>query len=367
MSEAGAEALRERQGYWVVGYRRTETPLPGARIRVTGSSGSVIVTSDGDGFYEVTGLPADTYKLELLDVPDTQHAVNRTVEKKEMLGNGVVWANLYLFWNGAIDGRIRGLSGGPAKLWLRMERADGITSADYSGNSWTDDHGAFSFGLLAPGRDILRINPDGPRDDSPYAPQYYPFSPNPQGAHVFEVAEGQRIGNVDFVLRRLYERTLHVRVARLGGRPADDADVQIAYEHTDHYDQGGWYSTGADHNGFADVTVFSGSHIRVWAKQLVNEGRRLPAVRYSAGVEVKTDELPARLDLVLISTKAPYKSKLPSEDAATQMRRLRFWRVHRPSVDDILAAIQLHEQPRSQSIAYQVPTLLAWWALISGK
>ena len=41
---------------------------------------------------------------------------------------------------------------------------------------------------------------------------------------------------------------------------------------------------------------------------------------------------------------ATRKLKLPVDEATLQVLRLRLWRVHRPSVDDILAAIELHQR-----------------------
>jgi predicted nucleic acid-binding protein len=41
---------------------------------------------------------------------------------------------------------------------------------------------------------------------------------------------------------------------------------------------------------------------------------------------------------------ATRKLQMPEEQATVQLRRLRLWRVHRPSVDDILAAIELHQR-----------------------
>ena len=38
------------------------------------------------------------------------------------------------------------------------------------------------------------------------------------------------------------------------------------------------------------------------------------------------------------------KLKLATDEAASQVRRLGLWRVHRPLVDDILAAIELHQR-----------------------
>jgi hypothetical protein len=306
MSESEIQAVEEHRRYSFVSYRRQEAYLPGARIRVKGSSGSVNVTADRDGFYEVAGLPPDDYSLELLDIPGTQSAVNGAVKKKELLGKKLVWKDLYLFWDGAIQGRIRDLSGEPAELGLHIERADGVIEAESSKNSWTNDKGAFSFPLLPPGRYIMRINEDGPRAEAPYAPQYYPSSAGPEGAHVFEVGEGRHIRNVDFVLRRLDERNLRVRVGWPDGRPADGASVRIAYEHTDLYDRGGRYGTDVDQNGIGDITLFSGSHIRVWAERLVDEKLRRPSLRYSGAVELETDKLPPRLNLVVMSTKPPF-------------------------------------------------------------
>ena len=39
-----------------------------------------------------------------------------------------------------------------------------------------------------------------------------------------------------------------------------------------------------------------------------------------------------------------HKLKLPTDEAASQVRRLGLWRVHGPLVDDILAAIELHQR-----------------------
>jgi hypothetical protein len=299
-------ALVERRNYSLVNYHWYEVYLPGARVRVTGSSGSVIVTSDRDGLFEVAGMCPDDYKLELLDVPPTQNANDCRISKKEMLESRLVPAHLSLQWAGEIEGSIRGFSGGPADVLLRPARTpETIPYESYM--SSRRERGAFSFDLLPPGSYILRINPDGPHEGSPFAPQYYPASTSPEGAHVFEVGEGQQIRNVDFVLPRLYERRLRVRVAWPNGRPVDEAILHIAYEHADFYDRGHGFEEVVDHNGIADATVFSGSHIRMWAEQPDYVGRGSPSARYSAGIELETDKLPPVLELVVTSTKPPYR------------------------------------------------------------
>jgi hypothetical protein len=85
--------------------------------------------------------------------------------------------------------------------------------------------------------------------------------------------------------------------------------VQFAYEHTESYIDGGADTADVDENGFADVAVFSGSRIRVWAQQKVDEGLRAPVLYYSSGVELDTDNLPPSVDLVVQSRKPPSVSE----------------------------------------------------------
>jgi len=309
LSEAEIQAVEEQLRYQVVAHHVRDVPIPNARVRIVGSSGAArIVSADRDGLYQVLALPADDYRLELLDLPGTQRSASRPVGRQELLQERFVRSDVYVHWDGAIEGRIRGLSGGPAEVWLELENADGALTGNFSRNQRTDKSGAFRFAMLPPGRYTIRINSDGPREYSPYAPLYYPSSTRPEGARVFEVAEGQHIQNVVFALRRLASRILRARVSWPNGQPADGAEIGIAYEHTEGYERPNLACGGlTDQSGVANVEVFSGSRIRVWAEEHVGEGRWHPAIHYSAGVELETDKLPLRLDLVVSSQKHPFR------------------------------------------------------------
>jgi hypothetical protein len=273
---------------------------------VTGSSRSEIVTADSNGAYEISDLPPDDYRLELLDVPGTQAPVNRSIERKEFFETGLLSKDLHLFWNGSLEGRISSPGGGPREVWLAIERVDGNDSGDFAGSTRTGKTGEFIFGYLPPGSYVVRINSNGPGPESPYAPTFYPSSPNREGAHVFHLAEGQHIRNVDFALRRLYERKLQVHIRWPDGRPVDEASVSVGYEHADDYNRGGGFKSDADHGGVAEIPVFTGSHIRVWAQGRV-EGPRFPTDYHSSGIELDTDRLPPRLELVVSSKSPPYQ------------------------------------------------------------
>jgi hypothetical protein len=309
LSDAEIHVVQEQLRYHVVAQRVRDVPIPNARVRIIGSSGVArIVSADRNGFYQALALPADDYRLELLDVPGTQRAASLPVGKPELLQERFVRSDVYVHWDGAIEGRVGGLSGGPAEVWLELGNADGALTGNFSRNQRTDKSGAFRFEMLPPGRYTIRINSDGPREYSPYAPLYYPSSMRPEDARVFEVAEGHHIQNVVFALKRLAGRILQVRVTWPNGQPADGAQIGIAYEHTEAYERPtvAWGGT-TDQGGVANVEVFGGSRIRAWAEERVDEGRRYPAVHYSVGAEIETDKLPRRLDLVVSSKKHPFR------------------------------------------------------------
>jgi hypothetical protein len=71
-------------------------PLAGARIAVTGSSGTKIVASDRDGIYELAGLRPDTYTLRLLDLPEGQYALDHTVPKRWLMNEKLIVVHFYV-------------------------------------------------------------------------------------------------------------------------------------------------------------------------------------------------------------------------------------------------------------------------------
>jgi hypothetical protein len=73
-------------------------PLAGARVRVTGSSETRIVTTDGSGTYVAAGLKPGSYTLTLLDVPANQIARDCSVTKEEMMRRGLFRLDIRAEW-----------------------------------------------------------------------------------------------------------------------------------------------------------------------------------------------------------------------------------------------------------------------------
>jgi hypothetical protein len=293
MSRAEIDALEEHERYRVVAMHDVSHVIPGARIRVTRPSGETIVTANAKGIYEVAGRVADDYTLELLDVPRTRRTVPYKVEKKELIQKRLFWLDLDIFWNGGIEGRVRDVSGGPVQALLDLRSTDGYLSG---GTVRTEESGVFRVGALPPNRYILSISPYWPRDFSPYTLLYYPSSTSPEGARIFEIAEGQQIGHVDFAVRRLPKLKLQARVTWPDGQAEVDTEICIAYPPTDSLCSG-----TTDGNGVADVEVFGRSRIRAWAQKFVDAGPEGYWMHYGDEVELDTDKLPQRLDLVMSS------------------------------------------------------------------
>lgn len=291
---------------WAFNGQVADLPLAGARIGVTGSSGTWIVTTDRLGVYEVAGLPLDDYTLKLLDVPLNQHVQDLKLAKTDLAGGPLYPVGFQLEWDGSIDGRVRDAAGRPAQAYLELRNLDeknpvwAITDTLLTGKD-----GTFRAAKLPTGsRYVLLLNSFGPHQDSPYATVYYPSALRPEDARILEIKpEDPHIRNLQFVVTRLPERTLHVRTAWPNGQPVGGAWVHVAYEHTREWEdptssvQGGI----TDQKGVSELHLFGDLRVRVFAVEYV-EDKMVSSPRYSALVELETGKLPPSLDLVVSSS-----------------------------------------------------------------
>jgi hypothetical protein len=283
-------------------------PLVGARVSLTGPAGTTIVTTDQEGIYEVDGLPPDDYTIRLA-LPDTQIAAEGKVKKERMTPGSLIEQDFDVFWNGIIEGRLVDARGGPAHAWVLLQHSDGKDLGPHVRNFFeSDKNGFFRIEKIPPGSYKFTINPYGPSDDWPYAPVYYPSERQSADAGVLEVAAGQHVKIGDFVLNPLPGRKLRARVTWPDGKAAEGAWVYVAYEHTLAYKslRDAVDFRKADHGGVAELHVFGGSRIRVFAEDVVEDSKTVVgSPRYSAPVEFDTTKLPTDLNLVLSASTLP--------------------------------------------------------------
>jgi hypothetical protein len=292
-------------------------PFAGAKIHFVGSSGTTVVTADHDGIYEVDGLPPDDYTLTV-ELPDTQTAteqlgrakIRQQVKKEELMHQKLIERDFHVVWNGTIEGNIREINGNPVQVWVSLLNPDGTDPLPpIMGFQQSDKTGAFELIRIPKGKYKLVVNPYGPDKDYPYPPMYYSFAYRLNDAEVFEIANGQHVNRMDFVLPRLAEKKMEVRVTWPDGRLIDGAWVYVAYENTRGFEDlyRAAHASITDKNGRASLSVFGESRIRIFAEEAVNDLKGPPYIssRYSLPAEFEADKIPERLDLVVTEKKLP--------------------------------------------------------------
>jgi hypothetical protein len=285
------------------------TPLVGAKITATGPSGKTSVHTDQAGIYEIDNLPPDNYTLTV-DLPETQIAPVHELKKENFVHSKLIEMDFKVTWNGSIEGTIRDTTGAAAQTWSLLLNLDGTdTIPRVAGLQRTDAGGHFRIAEIPRGRYKLMINPWGPQQDSQYPPVYYPSSTTFSEAKIIDLSDGQHIRNTDFVVPRLQQRKMQVRVTWPNGKAIDGAWVYVAYENTKGFSSPNNASHVAitDHNGQATFSVFGKSRIRIYGEESINdlEGPPFVSSHYSVPAEFDADKVPDKLDIVITIKKLP--------------------------------------------------------------
>jgi hypothetical protein len=282
-------------------------PVPafalGARINVTGPSGTVTVTTDSSGVYELDDLAPGDYTVKLVSIDDQAARFWESDGKPVQVhlnDGGIVENGFWLLWNGSIEGHVKDDAGNPAYAELILVNTDDRfpVRGRYSFQMSAKD-GSYRFREVPPGRYIVKLNPEGPHDRSPYDLQYYPEGVSRQSAKVFDLAAGQKAEGADFQVSRLKKRRIQVRVIFADGTPGAGAHVSVAYENTNQNES--WTGTnwvaGTDQNGLAVIHTYGRSKVRLFA-----EKAGYPESFSSQSIQLAADQTPDRIDLVLVPT-----------------------------------------------------------------
>jgi hypothetical protein len=202
------------------------TNLRDTEIQASGSPGSFQTITDSDGYFEFRNLPPGSYKVEPV-LPDT---LARFPEEVKLEAGGCKAASLMTQWNGRISGRAT-LWNGTAIADANINLMDQARDRGEGAVGRTDEQGNYKFESLQPGRYVVGLlDLDGPSDDFPFPPLFYPNATEPSLADVLELGEGQKLDHVDFIVRNFDPHTLRVQVLWPGSRPASGSHVFIEYE-----------------------------------------------------------------------------------------------------------------------------------------
>jgi len=288
---------------------RTPAFVSGARIEIAGSTWASTIATDAAGVYELDGLPPGDYTLRLT-APETQTVGffpdDGSPAQIHLDQGGLIERNFELFWDGRIEGKVYDASGAPARAWVQLFRADGRQLPGFVHHfEKTTDDGSYRFHKIPRGRYLVVLNPGGPGDEWPHDIQYYPGTDRKEQAHVFDLADGERVSGVDFRAPLLSKRVLRARVIWADGTPVPGASVCVAYDKTDDYEAltGRNCTPDADQNGSVVIRTYGESQVRIFAQQFVfggDEARERGRYR-SQAIQYAADQIPNAARFVLNS------------------------------------------------------------------
>ena len=211
------------------GHTRIVGPVSNARVVVAGAKQEYGAFTDSEGRYAISGLPPGEYQVSAIF---PAHLTSHPARMIRVVERGCAEVNFFTEADGRISGTVLDALGRPVpKMRLDLALADQDQS-DPNPQLFlahADEEGRYEFKSIPPGRYHLGIRLNANRDSGfPYARTYYPSAPNPETATVFELQEGQRIENVDFVMPPpLAPRTIEGTVVWPDGRPVVGAGVSL--------------------------------------------------------------------------------------------------------------------------------------------
>ena len=241
------------------------TPMSNVRVTVEGATKGFEALSDEKGKFNISGIPAGTYKVKLNLPKGLTAGLNE--QEIELAEKGCASVYFSVESDGRLGGTVFDSSGQP------LEKAE-ITIMEFGKEKYrghwnivySDKEGKYEISRIPPGRYFLEIRFDGMTSQNrPFPRIYYPNTTDPQQATPISIGDGQSIQQFDLYLPPVpREYTVEGVVVRADGTPASDA--RVTYMSTDPI----IYSAKVDENGKFSFKAYEGIKISVQA--LVESG-----------------------------------------------------------------------------------------------
>jgi hypothetical protein len=245
------------------GFRR-QRPLAGIRVKIAGEHGIKEAFTNGDGVYEVYGLPAGKYKIDIdvpqhlkIDFPMNIGRKQRAYKRGEIEldENGSAAVSFVLMVDNQMSGRVFDPSGNPMNdVCVNLESSHTSSSPHFL-SGCTKDGGRFTLTEMPPGQYRLVINPDGRQTShEPFGTLYYPGTSDRSKATVVTISEGEHIDNLDIRVPGLSRRIkVSGRMQFQDGTPIPGQFVDFAASSSSYVEHA---STARD--GSFAITVLAG-------------------------------------------------------------------------------------------------------------
>jgi carboxypeptidase family protein len=206
---------------------RTKDPRGGAIVRAQGTTYSTQAAANGR--YKL-GLPAGTYKLEVVD---TGTILSRGTDIDVALPDAAACArrNLDVVWNGRIRGRLTDHTGAPAAHVSVTAHAAANTYQHWRVDTTTDAAGHYELEGVQAGSWLIAINhpsEGGPGPDQPIPTTFYPGAPTEAAAKPVTVTRSDIVDKIDFQLPAPLAIHTVTGIVRKAGKPLASQFVQIS-------------------------------------------------------------------------------------------------------------------------------------------
>ena len=255
--------------------------LSGVRVKVSDGQKTYEVLTDGNGVYEIYGLPPGRYAIQPEIPPGLKisfpnyHGERDDSDKnalKAVLGEkGCAGADFYFIGDAAINGKLFGADGrAMPKVCLSLQ-PKGMTAEHNWFYDCTDEQGRYEFREIPPGDYTIVVNNGGKiSSDAPFPKAYYPGVFDKERAGVLSMAGGDRLENVNIhIPSQEIRNVIQGVLLRSGGRPA--ADVVVTFE-AEAAPEGyiGKVHTRTDAHGRFSLNVLQGLKGRIYGHMDAN-------------------------------------------------------------------------------------------------
>jgi hypothetical protein len=218
----------------------TKAPVPGARVRLSGTSQRGPMLTDDVGAFVFTGLPAGTYSFVIerngylsTSWPDTSGWIRRREAAIELAATeNLENVTLAIDRGGVVAGKVTSATGEPisgAELSLA-----GLAPLTISRRGTTNDLGDYRVADLPAGRYVLRAQLRASGYDAPDTPlpgplpTYYPGTLERGEAQELAVGRGGVVTEANLRLVEGVLSRLDVNITHTDGRPAASATLAVS-------------------------------------------------------------------------------------------------------------------------------------------
>jgi hypothetical protein len=209
-------------------------PLPGVLVAATGPSGHYEIAVDQNGNFELSSLSPGQYNITVEGL-----APNLDDEPVSVVLSGGQCKEIHFRpdTSGEISGRLLPDGKTPSPAWVVLfaahdapKRADSDEHGHEVARLFADDEtGKFVFRHVRPGRYVVAFQPGDPPDmDVPYWPRFYRSAQDRKNAETIEIAEGQKITDLEFPIGdKVARRKVFVRAIWQDGTVAENVHLQL--------------------------------------------------------------------------------------------------------------------------------------------